>query len=75
MASVDENIAAGLRMHRALKKASQKAVAEAIGTNQSTISSWENSGGIGFAEAWAAADYYNCSLDELAGRIWPPKEC
>lgn len=65
MASVDECIAAGLRAQRAIKKVSQKEAAAAIGANQSTLSGWENQGGIGFAEAWAAADYYGCSLDGL----------
>lgn len=67
-----ESIAAGLRSHRAKKDVTQREAAEAIGTNPSTMSAWENQGGIGLADAWAAADYYGCSLDELAGRPWPP---
>lgn len=68
-----ESIAAGLRSHRAKKDVTQREAAEEIGTSPSTMSAWENQGGIGLADAWAAADYYyGCSLDELAGRPWPP---
>lgn len=74
MSQKSESIAAGLRAKRAMKNVSQKEAAAAIGANQSTLSGWENQGGIGFAEAWAAADYYGCSLDDLAGRPWPPRE-
>lgn len=74
MSQKSDSIAAGLRAQRAIKDVSQREAAKAIGANQSTLSGWENSGGIGFAEAWAAADYYGCSLDDLAGRPWPPRE-
>ena len=67
-----EIIAAELRAHRARKGETQREVADAIGVNESTLCAWENRGGIGLAEAWAAADYYGCSLDDLAGRPWPP---
>lgn len=67
-----EAIAAGLRAQRAKKDVTQREAAEAIGANPSTMSAWENQGCIGFADAWAAADYYGCSLDDLAGRPWPP---
>lgn len=73
MASVNESIAAGLRAQHAIKNVSQREAAKAIGANQSTLSGRVSSGGIGFAEAWAAADYYGCSLNDLAGRPWPPE--
>lgn len=69
-----ESIAAGLRARRAIKNVSQKEAAKPIGANQSTLSGWENNAGIGLEDAWAAADYCGCSLDELAGRPWPPRE-
>lgn len=72
MARFDDSIAAGLRAQRAKKHVTQREAAEAIGANPSTMSAWENQGGIGLADAWAAADYYGCSLDDLAGRPWPP---
>lgn len=70
----DASIAAGLRAQRAIKNVSQREAAKAIGANQSTLSGWENNAGIGLEDAWAAADYYGCSLDDLAGRPWPPRE-
>lgn len=64
-----ERIAAGLRSHRAAEKnLSQRKFAEEVGANASTVSAWEASGGISAADAWAAADYYGISLDELVGR-------
>lgn len=69
-----DSIAAGLRAQRAIKNVSQREATKAIGANQSTLSGWENNAGIGLEDAWAAADYYGCSLDDLAGRPWPPRE-
>lgn len=66
-----ERIAAGLRSHRAAKNDSQREFAEKVGANASTVSNWENSGGISVADAWTAADYYGISLDELVGRKAP----
>lgn len=67
-----ERIAAGLRSHRAAEKnLSQRKFAEEVGANASTVSAWENSGGISVADAWSAADYYGISLDELVGRNTP----
>lgn len=63
-----ECIAAGLRSHRALRKETQRKFAQEIGSNASTVSAWETSGGISAADAWAAADHYGISLDELVGR-------
>lgn len=69
-----ESVAAGLRSKRAIKKVTQREAAEEIGVTQTSLSSYENNGGISIEDAWAAADYYKCSLDELAGRTWPPKK-
>lgn len=66
-----DSIAAGLRSHRAAIKDSQRKFAEEVGANASTVSAWESSGGISTADAWAAADYYGISLDELVGRKAP----
>ena len=63
-------IAGELRAIRARKGAPQSAVASAIGANRSTLSAWERMGCIGLADAWALADYYGVTLDELAGRAW-----
>lgn len=69
-----ESIAAGLRAQRAKKDVTQSEFGKSVGANPSTVSAWENQGGIGLSDAWAAADYYGCSLDDLAGRPWPVKE-
>lgn len=63
-----ETIAGELRAHRAKKDVSQREVAEAIGANQSTVGMWEQRAGLSLENAWALADYYGISLDELAGR-------
>ncbi len=73
MSQRSEFIAAGLCAQRAIKKVTQREAAKAIGANQAMLSGWENSAGIGLEDAWAAADYYGCSLDNLAGRLWPPR--
>lgn len=77
MVSRDEkaqSIASRLRGKRAEKDESQEVAARGIGASTSTLSAWENGGGLKFADAWAAADYYGCSLDDLAGRPWPPAD-
>ena len=68
MSKRTECIAAALRGARAATKESQKTVAEVIGTSPSTLSNWEQQGSIGFDDAWALADHYGLTLDELAGR-------
>ena len=67
-----ESVAAGLRAKRAIKKVTQREAAEKIGVTQTSLSSYENNGGLSLEDAWAAADYYGCSLDDLVGRTWPP---
>lgn len=66
-----ESIAAGLRSSRAAKKVSQSKLSDEIGANASTVSAWENSGCISTSDAWAIADYYGISLDDLVGRKSP----
>lgn len=66
-----ESIAAGLRSNRAAKKVSQSKLSDEIGANASTVSAWENSGCISASDAWAVADYYGISLDDLVGRKRP----
>ena len=63
-----ETIAGELRAHRAKKDVTQREVAEAIGTNQSTVGMWEQRAGVSLEDAWKLADYYGVSLDQLAGR-------
>ena len=63
-----ESIAAGLRSHRAARKVSQREFADEVNANGSTVSAWENTGCVSAADAWAAADYYGVSIDELVGR-------
>lgn len=64
----NEKVACGLRMQRAKRRISQRQLAEAIDVNPSTISSWETRGGVSIDDMWKLADFYECSLDELAGR-------
>ena len=67
-----ESIKWGLRKMRDRKGVRQADFAKVVGVAPSTASAWENQGSISFEDAWKAADYYGCSLDELAGRHWPP---
>lgn len=64
----EESIAAGLRSQRAKAHISQSEVADSLGFFTSTLSSWENNGGLKIKDAWKLADFYNVSLDELVGR-------
>lgn len=63
-----ERIAAGLRAHRAMKDVTQAQLADEIDVNQTTLCAWENAGCPSVENAWALADYYGVSLDELVGR-------
>lgn len=70
-----ESIAARLRELRRLKSAkedrdiSQREVAEAVGVSEASISNWETArSGIGYEDAWKLADYYEVSINDLAGR-------
>lgn len=63
-----EAIAAGVRGHRARAKETQKELADSLDVDQTTVSAWENTGCVGAADAWALADHWGISLDELAGR-------
>lgn len=70
---LNQVIAASFRSHRAKEKISQKEFAEEVEAHPSTVSSWENKGGMGLADAWKAADHYGISLDEMAGRDFVPE--
>ena len=64
-----KSIIGSLRAERMEHGYTQKALAEAIGKNESTITNWEGNGGsVGLEEAWSIADLYGISLDQLAGR-------
>ena len=71
MPSKSEVIAAKLRGMRAERGLSQRELAEAISVNQTTVSAWENRGGIGLEDAIKIADFYRVGLDELFGRVVP----
>lgn len=48
---------------------SQAEVAEAIGVAEATVQNYEvGRGGVSYENAWALADYYSVTLDELGGR-------
>ena len=52
---------------------SAKAFAEKIGMNAYTYTNYEQGkANFTLAQAWEFADLLGCSLDELAGRQWPP---
>lgn len=68
MTSISETAASGIRAQRAIKHVTQKEVAEAIKSNQATVSAWENRAGLSLEDAWKLADYYGISIDELVGR-------
>lgn len=71
MPSKSDVIAGKLRAHRAEKNVTQREVAEAIGANPSTVGMWEQRAGVSLEDAMKLADYYGCTLDELAGRVPP----
>lgn len=53
---------------------SAKAFAEALGINAYTYTNYEQGkANYTLAQAWEFADLLECSLDELAGRQWPPE--
>lgn len=54
---------------------SAKAFAERIGMNVYTYTNYEQGkANFTLAQAWEFADVLECSLDELAGRRWPPDD-
>ena len=64
-------IKGSLRVERDSRDLSQVQLGEKIGTNPSTICAWEGKGGsISLDDAWAIADVYGISLDQLAGRVF-----
>ena len=62
-------IKGSLRYERNQRNLTQQAVAQAIDVNPATMNAWEGeNGSISFEKAWALADFYGISLDQLAGR-------
>lgn len=52
---------------------SAKAFADSIGINSYTYTNYEQGkASFTLVQAWEFADALQCSLDELAGRQWPP---
>ena len=61
-----------LRKRAGLK---QGEMAERLGVNNRTYGAWERGEAmINLAQACACADVLGCSVDELAGRSWPPRD-
>lgn len=50
---------------------SAKAFAEHYGINLNTYTGYEQGKPLSLEQAWAFADFFDCSLDELAGRDRP----
>lgn len=64
-----DRMGAMLRGYRAQRRLTQKEVADAIDTSESTIVNYENGkGGMSYATACKLADLYGVTLDELGGR-------
>lgn len=63
-----KSIAAGIRCQRAKVGETQRELADGVEINPSTLSVWENNGGVSVEGAWKIADRYGISLDELVGR-------
>jgi len=53
---------------------SAKAFAESYGVNLNTYTGYEQGKPLSLEQAWAFADYFDCSLDELAGRDRPKRD-
>lgn len=66
--SARTRVAESLRMLRARNGVSQTELADAIGVNKSTLSSWERYGCLKLLDAVKLAEYYGVTLDELSGR-------
>ena len=70
MPSSREQIAETLRVLRARKNIPMQDVADAIGVGVVSVSNWESGEqGMTFDNAVKVADFYEISLDELAGRV------
>ena len=61
------------KLRKAAGFKSAKAFAEHVGMNLSTYTQIEQGAiGMSIERAWEFADILGCTLDELAGRQWPP---
>ena len=66
-----------LMLQHLRKKAGLKQgeMADRLGVNNRTYGSWERGEAmINLAQACACADILGCTVDEIAGRSWPPRE-
>lgn len=60
------NIGENIRNKRALKKVSQKTVAEAVGVAENTVASWEKGKNLPPPDkVIALANYFKCTTDEI----------
>lgn len=65
-----DELAANLRALRARRNVSQSEVAAQLGVDANTVSNYETGSTIpNYQTAWALADYYGVTLDELGSRI------
>lgn len=69
MAFSKEEMSACLRELRARKRVTQQEVADAVGVDVTSIHNYENGRTApAFEIAWRLADFFDVSLDRLAGR-------
>lgn len=70
-----EQVAKSMTGQRERKGVSQAEAAKGANVARQTLSNYETGAtGLSFENAWRLANYYGCSLDELGGRPWPPRE-
>lgn len=70
-----ERVARSMTEQRERKGVSQAEAARGASVARQTLSNYETGAtGLSFENAWRLANYYGCSLDDLGGRPWPPRE-
>ena len=66
------DLASNLRALRARKNVSQDEVADALHVDRKSVGNWESGATRpNLAAAWAIADYYGVTLDDLLSRTVP----
>lgn len=64
-----------IRYYRERLGYTQQQVADYLGIIRQRYANWENeTREINLSDACLLCDLFNCTLDELAGRTWPPKQ-
>ena len=70
-----EEMGRSMRVKRMVADMKQWQAAKELGIAPNTLSSWERGNhSLRIVEAWALADLYGCTLDELVGRETAAKE-